>query len=33
MKYFREEFVTATRTPVDESFDPVASYLFAGVTR
>ena len=33
MKYFRDEFVTATHTPVDESFDPVASYLFAGVTR
>ena len=33
MKYFREEFVAATHTPVDESFDPVASYLFAGVTR
>jgi NADH-quinone oxidoreductase subunit F len=31
MKYFREEFVTATHTPVDESFDPVASYVFAGV--
>jgi NADH-quinone oxidoreductase subunit F len=31
MKYFREEFVTATHTPVDESFNPVASYVFAGV--
>ncbi|MFM7145540.1 MAG: NADH-quinone oxidoreductase subunit F, partial [Actinomycetales bacterium] len=31
MKYFRDEFVTATHTPVDESFDPVASYVFAGV--
>jgi NADH-quinone oxidoreductase subunit F len=31
MKYFRDEFLTATRTPVDESFDPVASYVFAGV--
>ena len=30
MKYFREEFVTATTTPVDESFDPVAPYVFAG---
>ena len=33
MKYFRDEFVAATHTPVDESFDPVASYLFAGVAR
>jgi NADH-quinone oxidoreductase subunit F len=31
MKYFRDEFLTATHTPVDESFDPVASYVFAGV--
>ncbi len=31
MKYFRDEFVTATHTPVDESFDPVASYVFSGV--
>ena len=30
MKFFREEFVTATTTPVDESFDPVAPYVFAG---
>ena len=33
MKYFRDEFVAATSTPVDETFDPVASYLFAGATR
>lgn len=31
MKYFRDEFVAATHTPVDETFDPVASYVFAGV--
>jgi len=31
MKYFRDEFVAATSTPVDEAFDPVASYVFAGV--
>lgn len=31
MKYFRDEFVAATTTPVDETFDPVASYVFAGV--
>ena len=31
MKYFRDEFVAATSTPVDETFDPVASYVFAGV--
>ena len=30
LKYFREEFVAATTTPVDEQFDPVASYVFAG---
>ena len=30
MKYFRDEFVAATSTPVDEAFDPVASYVFAG---
>lgn len=30
MKYFREEFVTATATPVDTTFDPVAPYVFAG---
>lgn len=30
MKYFRDEFVAATATPVDDSFDPVASYVFAG---
>ena len=30
MKYFRDEFIAATSTPVDETFDPVASYVFAG---
>jgi NADH-quinone oxidoreductase subunit F len=31
LKYFREEFEAATTTPVDEAFDPVASYVFSGV--
>ena len=31
LKYFREEFEAATTTPVDEQFDPVAAYNFAGV--
>ena len=30
LKYFRSEFEAATHTPVDETFDPVASYVFAG---
>ena len=30
MKYFRDEFVAATATPVDEQYDPVASYVFSG---
>ena len=30
MKYFRDEFVAATTTPVDTQFDPVASYVFSG---
>jgi 16S rRNA (cytidine1402-2'-O)-methyltransferase len=30
LKYFREEFLAATTTSVDEQFDPVASYVFAG---
>ena len=30
MKYFREEFVAATTTPVDDQFDPAASYVFSG---
>lgn len=30
LKYFREEFEAATSTPVDESFDPVSSYVFTG---
>jgi NADH-quinone oxidoreductase subunit F len=29
LKYFREEFDAATHTPVDETFDPRASYVFA----
>ena len=31
MKFFRDEFVAATTRPVDEDFDPTASYVFAGV--
>lgn len=31
LKYFREEFEAATNTPVDEQFDPVASYVFTGI--
>lgn len=30
MKYFRDEFVAATTTPVDDQFDPAASYVFSG---
>jgi NADH-quinone oxidoreductase subunit F len=30
MKFFRDEFVAATTTPVDEQFDPMASYVFSG---
>jgi NADH-quinone oxidoreductase subunit F len=30
MKYFRDEFVAATSTPVDEQYDPAASYVFTG---
>jgi NADH-quinone oxidoreductase subunit F len=30
LKYFRGEFEAATTTPVDEAFDPVASYVFTG---
>ena len=30
MKYFRDEFVAATSTPVDSTFDPAASYVFTG---
>ena len=29
LKFFRQEFNDATHTPVDDSFDPVASYVFA----
>jgi NADH-quinone oxidoreductase subunit F len=32
IKYFRDEFVAATTTPVDEQFDPAAPYVFAGAT-
>ena len=31
LKYFREEFEAATHVSADEQFDPVASYVFAGV--
>ncbi len=30
LKYFREEFLAATQTAVDEQFDPIAAYVFAG---
>ncbi|MBU6347320.1 MAG: NADH-quinone oxidoreductase subunit NuoF [Actinomycetales bacterium] len=30
LKYFRDEFVQATTTPANESFDPVAATVFAG---
>ncbi len=30
LKYFRDEFVAATRTAVDEDYDPVAPTVFAG---
>ncbi len=30
LKYFRDEFVAATTSPVDEEFDPAASYVFSG---
>jgi NADH-quinone oxidoreductase subunit F len=33
MKYFRDEFVQATSTPANESYDPTASTIFAGATR
>ena len=33
MKYFRDEFVQATSTPANESYDPTASNIFAGATR
>ena len=33
LKYFRDEFVQATTTPANESFDPVAATVFAGATR
>jgi NADH-quinone oxidoreductase subunit F len=28
LKFFREEFEAATHTPVDDLFDPTASYVF-----
>jgi NADH-quinone oxidoreductase subunit F len=31
LKYFRDEFEAATRTPVDEAFPPAASYIFSEV--
>ena len=31
LKYFRDEFVAATSTPVDEAFPPAASYVFGEV--
>ena len=31
LKYFRDEFEAATRTPVDEVFPPAASYVFSEV--
>jgi NADH-quinone oxidoreductase subunit F len=30
LKYFRDEFIAATNSPVDDQFDPVASYIYAG---
>jgi NADH-quinone oxidoreductase subunit F len=33
MKYFRDEFVQATSTPANESYDPIAATVFAGATR
>ena len=33
LKHFREEFVQATNTPANETFDPVAATVFAGATR
>jgi NADH-quinone oxidoreductase subunit F len=30
LKYFRDEFVAATTTPVDEQFDPAGAYVFSG---
>ena len=30
LKYFRDEFIAATNSPVDDEFDPVASYIYAG---
>ncbi len=33
LKYFRDEFVQATHTPANETYDPTAATVFAGVTR
>jgi NADH-quinone oxidoreductase subunit F len=33
LKYFRDEFIQATNTPANVSFDPVAATVFAGATR
>jgi len=33
LKYFRDEFIQATNTPANESYDPVAATVFAGATR
>ena len=33
LRYFKDEFVAATHTAPDETFDPVASYVFAGAAR
>ena len=30
LKYFRDEFVAATTTPVDAQFDPASAYVFSG---
>jgi NADH-quinone oxidoreductase subunit F len=33
LKYFRSEFLEATRTPANDSFDPAEATVFAGVKR
>jgi NADH-quinone oxidoreductase subunit F len=33
LKYFRDEFVQATTTPANESYDPTAATVFAGASR
>ena len=32
LKYFRDEFIQATSTPANVSFDPVAATVFAGAS-